>query len=342
MPPAADEPVATVFDIQSFSLHDGPGIRTTVFLKGCPLRCVWCHNPESLSRRPQLMVNQRLCSDCGACVEACPNGAHAMPQGRHALDFARCSGAGECVAVCGYDALALVGADYTAAGLWERLAPDLHYFGLALGAGVGAVPGSGNDSDATGWTGGDADSPTGDCADSRTGGVTFSGGEPLLHAAFIRRFAELAPRRVHLVVETSGWVPPAAFQLLNGVVDCYLFDYKATDPVRHQELTGQDNSLILQNLDRLCAQGAEIVLRLPVVPGLNDSEDHFRGIAELLRRHPGIRRAEILGYHSFGEDKHARLGRPGEGYRGRAATAEDKASWRDRLEALGVNGVVIG
>jgi pyruvate formate lyase activating enzyme len=224
------------------------------------------------------------------------------------------------------------------------LAPELHYFGLPI-AGVGAVPDGATDDDTSrdsaAQTGNYGSTRTGNYCAAQTGGVTFSGGEPLLHAAFIRRFAELAPQRVHLAVETSGWVPPTALQLLDGVVDLYLFDYKATDSTRHEELTGQRNALILRNLDWLCAQGAEVILRLPIIPGLNDTEDHFQGIAALLRRHPGIRRAEILGYHSFGADKRARLGHSGAGYRGRNATAEDKAAWRDRLKRLGADSVVI-
>jgi pyruvate formate lyase activating enzyme len=311
--PATGELTATVFDIQSFSLNDGPGIRTTVFLKGCPLRCVWCHNPESIARRPQLMVNPALCVDCGACVGACPVGAHSMPSGRHQMDFTRCAARGECVAVCGYEALVLLGREYTVEGLWERLAPDVGYWRVADVAEAG-----------------------------HPGGVTFSGGEPMLQAPFIKRFAQAAPEPVDLAVETSGWAPWRAFEGLLPVVDLWLFDYKVTDPGLHQRMVGKDKDLILANLGRLCGAGAEVVLRLPIIPGVNDTLEHFRAVAGLLARYPQIRRAEIMGYHKFGEDKRGRLGLPPQAYTGPNATTEQKQSWLDQLSALGAANVTCG
>jgi pyruvate formate lyase activating enzyme len=298
-----------VFDVQSFSLQDGPGIRSTIFLKGCPLRCLWCHNPESISPRPQLMTIPNLCTDCLRCLEACPTGAHSAQQGHHQIDFAKCQTRGQCVEACLDGALTIVGETYTPASLWQRIEPDLHYWQLE--------------------------------AAGQSGGITFSGGEPMLRAQFIAEFARLAPGPIHLAVETSGQAPWSAFEALDGLVDLWLFDYKATGPAEHRRLTGQDDRLIMANLDRLCASGAEVILRLPIIPGLNNTDQHFAGIAAVLRRYPRISRAELLGYHTLGEAKTDRLGLPKPAYRGPSATPEQKRSWLSQLRGLGASNVVL-
>jgi pyruvate formate lyase activating enzyme len=204
----------------------------------------------------------------------------------------------------------MVGEERTPAWLWERLRPDLRYYRLPAGG-------------------------------DQRGGVTFTGGEPMLHARFIAEFARLAPEPVHLAVETSGQATTASFEALDGLVDLYLFDYKATGSEQHRRLTGQGNRLILANLDYLCRSGQEVVLRLPIIPGLNDTDQHFEAIVSLLRCHPEIGRAELLGYHRLGEDKHARLGLPEPAYRGANASPEQKQSWLNKLRALGAANVVL-
>ena len=306
---AAKEPEAIIFDIQSFSIQDGPGIRTTVFMKGCPLRCIWCHNPESISGRPQLMINPALCVACGACVKACPNQAQQILAAGHQVNWERCNSLGLCVQVCAYNALNLVGQKYTPAKLWQRLAADWHYWELQAGG--------------------------------ETGGVSFSGGEPMLQTTFIKHFVAQAPKPVHVAVQTSGYAPTSRFNELIDSVDLWLFDYKASGQQAHREMTGQDNSLILANLDHLCQLGQNIVLRLPIIPGLNDSDLHFQTIAELLHTYPQIRRAEIIGYHNLGESKQLRLGQPPACYQHPSASPDQKLAWLNRLASLGVTNAVL-
>jgi pyruvate formate lyase activating enzyme len=292
-----------VFDVQSFSLHDGPGIRTTVFLKGCPLNCGWCHNPEAMSPQPQLMYNAAACVGDGACVAACPNEVHSLLDGRHVVDFARCLGCGECTKVCCYGALRLVGESFTPAGLLQRCRPDRVYWGA-------------------------------------DGGVTFSGGEPLRQAAFVREFADLAPE-VHLAVDTCAYAPRDRIVRLVDVVDLWLVDFKATDPATHRELTGAGNRLILDNLDYLCQHGREVWLRLPLIPGVNDDDAHLQGIAAVLQAHPQIAKAEIMAYHNLGAGKRARLGLPGQRVTTVPPSDEQKRAWLDRFAALGADHITI-
>ena len=281
-----------VADIISMSLNDGPGIRTSVFLKGCPLRCAWCHNPEMQLSSPQAMVIPSRCTHCGACA-ACPAGARGR---RGEYDSARCAGCGLCVDLCPAGACRLTGERMSAEEALRRVLPDKPFF-------------------------------------RRRGGVTFSGGEPLMQADFVLEAAKLLRENgVGVIVETSGHAPWQAFEELLPLVDCFLYDWKITDPEEHLKWTGADNRLIRENLEKLHGRGAKIVLRCPVIPGVNDTDAHFRGVAELLSRLPGIRRADLLPYHALGNDKRLQLGRPRDGFK----TPDDETvrQWHARLSAL--------
>lgn len=304
---------ATVFDIQSFSLNDGPGIRTVVFFKGCPLHCRWCHNPESLSKTSQLMFHKTLCVGCLQCVAACPNGVHraVLEDGRyqHVVRLESCTGCGFCLQVCCYDALTLVGRKYTPAGLLERIRGDFRYFNVE----------------------------TGD--NGRKGGITFSGGEPMLYADFIVEFRNLMPE-IHCAMETSGFATREVVSRIAPLIDLFLFDYKVTDPARHRELCGVDNVQILENLDYLYGIGKEIVLRLPLIPGVNDTADHFDGIAGLLKKYPGIKQAEIMPYHTYGLGKSEELGKEADPLLPKsAATDATVACWLAELRDRGCTNV---
>ncbi len=309
MTASATSCAASIFDIQGFSLKDGPGIRTTVFFKGCPLNCIWCHNPESLSEKPQLMFHQNLCVGCMQCVAVCKSGVHGAVLRDsvlvHTVEAEKCTGSGECIKVCCYHALSLVGQRFTPSALLGRIENDLRYFRL--------------------------DDPDG----SAKGGITFSGGEPMLNADFINEFRTLVPG-VHIAVETSGFVPVGELEKVLESVDLFLFDFKAADPVRHLELCGVDNTLILENLDFLYRSGKEIILRLPLIPGLNDTPDHFDAIAALLEKYPGIPRAEILPYHILGVGKTRELGGiPHPDLPTQAASSETVTVWIDELKNRG-------
>ncbi|MDR1588050.1 MAG: glycyl-radical enzyme activating protein [Treponema sp.] len=276
----ATEARAVIFDVQSFSIHDGPGIRTTVFFKGCPLRCAWCHNPESQSAEPELMYHRNLCTGCMLCVGVCAYGVHTvLPDGSRAVNHRLCRGCGKCTEVCCYDALSLLGKSFTAGELLEKIKGDIRYYTLGEEKG------------------------------GERGGITFSGGEPLLYAEFIRNFCALVPG-IHTALETSGYAQREDFERLLDRIDLFLFDVKLADGARHSKWCGEDNARILENLDFLYSAKKKITLRLPVIQGVNDDAGHFDFIAELLRKYPEIERAELLPYDSYGIGKAEALGKP--------------------------------
>ena len=263
-----------ITDIIPFCVNDGPGIRTGVFFKGCPLRCRWCHNPEMQRPGPQAMVMSSRCTGCGACA-ACPAGA----RGVHGeIDPSRCTGCGLCVSVCPSEACRLSGAEMTPEEVLGRILPDRPFF-------------------------------------RGRGGVTLTGGEPMEQPAFALALAGLLRREnIGIVMETCGCASPESFRDILPYISLFLFDWKITDPELHRRWTGKDNRLILENLRMLHENGAEIVLRCPVIPGVNDTPAHFRGIAELTRELPRIRRVDLLPYHALGNNKREQLGLPADGF----------------------------
>ena len=265
---SAAQELVTIFDVQRFCLHDGPGIRTVVFFKGCPLRCVWCQNPESLDPRLELACYAERCAGCGACVEACPNQA---VQVGAVIDRPRCQACGACTEACPHEALRLVGRQRAVDQLAHELARDLPYF------------------EATG------------------GGVTLSGGEPLLQiSGAAALLAACKGRGIHSAVQTCGAVPWERFERALPHVDLFLFDLKAAGDGLHHRLTGWGTRRIADNARRLVESGAQARFRMPVVPGINDTEASLAGVAELLRE-LGQGRLTLMPYHAGGESKLGRL-----------------------------------
>jgi len=267
----------TVFDIQHYAVHDGPGIRTLVFLKGCPLRCAWCCNPESHSALPQLRHRIARCRSCLACAAACPRGAVKRVAGRPRFERATCTACSgrECVEACPENALQVAGERLTLDAVMARVVADASFYR------------------------------------NSGGGVTFSGGEPFLQADFL--LAALARCRsagIHTAVETCGHAPLEVVRLAEPLVDLFLFDIKVVDPRRHQELTGVDNRLILDNLSFLSRHApAKVLLRLPLIPECTDEDSNLESIAGLARK-LGLGRIYLEPYHALGHGKYAELGLP--------------------------------
>jgi pyruvate formate lyase activating enzyme len=268
----------TIFDIRRFSIHDGPGIRTTVFFKGCPLSCWWCHNPESQGSQPEVMLREQRCIRCGSCIEACAEGAisdRSNGSGPQPVvtDRNLCTRCGSCVEVCPVEAREIAGKALTVDQVMAEIERDITFF------------------------------------DESSGGVTFSGGEPLMQPQFLMELLRACRGiDVHTVLDTSGYTSWKMLSQIAPLVDLFLYDIKCIDSEKHRRFTGVPNDLILSNLEGLAQAGSALILRLPVIPGLNDDEANIRDVGKLASRLPGIRRVDLLPYHAAAVGKYERLG----------------------------------
>ncbi len=262
-----------VFDIQRASLHDGPGIRTTIFLKGCPLNCLWCHNPEATKADRQLFFHFDKCIQCGNCVKLCEDKVHQLIDGKHSIDYDKCTFCGKCVEACNSDALKIVGIEMDVDDVMHEITPDFDFY------------------------------------QNSGGGVTLSGGEPLSQFSFAMELLKRCKDEgVNTCLETSGFVSASQFEKILPLVDIFLFDYKITGFDEHQKYTGIPNERILENLDLAYQYGSEIILRCPIIPGINDSEQHFEAICALDIKYPNLKGIEILPYHTMGNSKRTSIG----------------------------------
>lgn len=260
-----------IFNIQRFSLHDGPGIRTTVFLKGCPLNCHWCQNPEGLDPKPELLFNAEKCIRCGRCVPACPENAITMEKGAVTIEASSCTHCGQCAEACPASALEMIGRRMTAEEVVEEIDAD-HTFYEVSG-----------------------------------GGVTLSGGEALAQPDFSAEILRLCKERgYHTTVDTTGHADWADFETLLPYTDLFLFDIKHCDDAAHTQYTDASLFPILGNLKRLSRCGVEVVARFPVVPGVNNDEKSVARIGTIAKEN-GIDTIHILSYHNHAQGKVNRL-----------------------------------
>jgi pyruvate formate lyase activating enzyme len=263
-----------VFDIKRFSIHDGPGIRTTVFLKGCPMNCWWCHNPESQAPGPQMVIRESRCIRCGACLAACEHGAVSLAEEGSSTDRARCVLCGACTEVCYTEARELVGQQMTVANVMAEIKRDIAFY------------------------------------DQSGGGATFSGGEPLMQPGFLRALLQACEREeIHTVLDTCGF---ASWETLDGIrrhVDLFLYDLKLIRNDRHLRFTGVSNETVLSNLRALSHEGHKVIVRVPVIPGANDDKENMRQIAEFLADLPHQPSTHLLPYHASAAAKYERLDR---------------------------------
>ena len=260
-----------IFEIERFAVHDGGGIRTVVFFRGCPLRCLWCANPESQRRTPQIMYWRTRCIGCGACVAGCP--ANALTAGEDGIRRGgNCIYCGRCVNACTAEAQTWIGRSETAEDVFQELLRDKAFY------------------------------------NTTGGGVTFSGGEPLAQPDFLTALAQLCRQAgIHTAIETSGYAPAAVIDRVIPVIDEFLFDFKCMDRERHQQLTGVDNSVILRNFEKIAGAGCDIRARYPVIGGYNDSSENAEQLAAYLTAHAPGCRIDLLPYHALGVGKYDRL-----------------------------------
>jgi len=263
-----------IFDIQRYSVHDGPGIRTLVFLKGCPLRCRWCSNPESQKATPELGFRRALCIGCGVCVDVCSRQAIQLKDTSVEVDRSQCDLCGECVKVCSPEALSIVGRWVTVEQVLAEVERDLIFYELSQG------------------------------------GITISGGEPLAQAHFVEALLKTCKARgMTTAIETAGYAPWSSIERVIRYADLVLYDLKHIDPVVHRQLIGVSNRPILENARRIANLEVPLTMRCPVVPGFNDAPHDMDVLFRFVANLPGVKQVDLIPYHRLGKPKYAMLGR---------------------------------
>lgn len=298
-----------ITNIQKYSLHDGDGIRTTVFFKGCPLRCMWCHNPETQKFTKQALTNQERCTGCGECIEACPSSAVILRDGKAVTDQDSCQACGTCETYCLNNLREIAGREYTVRELVRELKKDEMFY------------------------------------EESGGGVTLSGGEVMcMDMDYIEQLAkELYRQGITVTIDTCGFAPYDSFRRILQYVDTFLYDVKMIDGKRHKHFTGVDNCLILENLKRLSEEGARIYIRIPVIKGVNADDESMQTIASwLLENKILLSQINLLAYHNTGSSKYARLETEYKGEGFAAPTGEEMEHFKEIFEKSGIHNIKIG
>ena len=297
---------ANIFNIQRYSIHDGPGIRTTVFFKGCPLNCWWCHNPESQATTQELLFDQERCLGCGNCLRNCPVGAIELVDGKALRAKSKCDICGQCIQSCPVSAVELVGQIMTVEEVIEETEKDLLFY------------------------------------EESGGGVTCSGGEPLLQADFLTLLADYYQQaEIELAVDTCGQIAWEKLGRLAPKIALFLYDLKFIDSEKHQQYTGVGNQLILANLAKLAAANCRIIARIPLIPGINDHISNIKEIGQFLTE-LNIKDVNLLPYHRAGVDKYQRLGKEYKLSKCEDLSEERLAQLVGILEKLGLNTKIGG
>jgi pyruvate formate lyase activating enzyme len=298
---AAPMKKAVIFDIRRYAIHDGPGIRTTVFLKGCPLRCWWCHNPEGQDRKPELVYRKNRCTGCGECLKSCQREALSLMAKSVSVNRENCVLCGNCSHVCPSDALAIAGKQVSVREVLEEIEKDRTFY------------------------------------EESDGGVTFSGGEPLLQPDFLNALLhECKERAIHTVVDTCGFAQYEIIERIRDKVDLFLYDIKTMDNRKHRKYTGASNEQILKNLKTLAEKGSSIVISLPIIPSINDDDENVTKTAEFIGSLPNIQQVNLLPYHRAGIEKYKSLGKPYKLDKIQPPSSQRISFVKEKMEASGI------
>jgi pyruvate formate lyase activating enzyme len=295
-----------IFNIQRFSLDDGPGVRTTIFFKGCPLRCLWCSNPESQNIKPEIIHRNSMCNKCSRCVEICPEKSITLDTNGIHINRKLCTACGKCTQVCVPEALMLFGTPMSVEEVLSEIRKDAQYY------------------------------------QSSGGGVTLSGGEPLSQPEFARSLLLRCKNEgFHTCVETTGYASTDVLETVLEQSSLVLFDIKVVDPIIHENLTNRSNSLIIHNLERITLKGIPVIIRVPLIPTLNDSDEQLKAFAQKAKD-LGIKQIHILPYHKFGITKYQQLDREYKLNDLNRPDSEKLLKAKINVESLGIGCEIVG
>lgn len=290
-----------IFDIKKYAIHDGPGIRTTIFFKGCPLRCPWCQNPEGIKMEKEIIVWQDRCIKCEDCLKACDRGAISLNNRNLFIDAEKCDLCGECIKVCHPQTIEIVGREITVGEVMREIEKDLVFY------------------------------------DESRGGVTFSGGEPLMQPRFLEELLkECKGRYIHTTLDTSGYAKLELVLRISELVDLFLYDLKHMDSDKHRKHTGVPNEPILNNLKELSRRGKKINVRIPVIPGVNEDNKNMEAISRFLSSLPNIDKVCLLPHHNAWVDKFKRLRRKCKPFITEPPSKETMGEIKNMLEGFGL------
>ena len=262
-----------IFDIKRFAVRDGPGIRTTVFLKGCPLSCWWCHNPEGIYDKKEIIFYDYKCMDCGKCIDICPQNAILKIGTNYLRNYNICISCGQCVEICPTGSQQSIGQEITVKDIIKNIEKDIIYF------------------------------------ESSSGGVTFSGGEPIMQPVFLKETLKICKKmHIHTALDTSGYANRGIFNSISNDIDLFLYDLKIIDNLHHKKYTGVSNKLIIKNLETLVKKRKNVVLRFSLIPGITATEENIKNILSFISTLKGIDKIDILPFHNV-KEKYIRIGK---------------------------------